>query len=38
MQQLSKLVAAETQMVLLTVMLLLSEEDKLYWRMHFEQD
>jgi superfamily II DNA helicase RecQ len=38
MQQLGKLVAAETQMVLLTATLPPSEEDELYWRMHFERD
>jgi superfamily II DNA helicase RecQ len=38
MQQLGRLVAAETQMVMLTATLLLSEEDKLFRRMHFERD
>jgi superfamily II DNA helicase RecQ len=38
MQQLGKLVAAETQMVLLTATLPPSEEDELYRRMHFERD
>jgi superfamily II DNA helicase RecQ len=38
MQQLGRLVAAETQMVMLTVMLLPSEEDELFRRMHFERD
>lgn len=38
MQQLGKLVAAETQMVLLTATLPPSEEDELYQRMHFERD
>ena len=38
MQQLGKLVAAETQMVLLTATLPPSEEDELFRRMHFERD
>jgi hypothetical protein len=38
MQQLGKLAAAETQMVLLTATLPLSEEDELFERMHFERD
>jgi superfamily II DNA helicase RecQ len=35
MQQLGKLVAAETQIVMLTATLLPSEEDELFCRMHF---
>ena len=38
MQQLGKLVMAETQIVLLTATLPPSEEDKLYQRMHFNRD
>jgi superfamily II DNA helicase RecQ len=38
MQQLGRLVAAETQIVMLTATLLLSEEDKLFRRMHFKRD
>lgn len=38
MQQLGKLVAAETQMVLLTATLPPSEEDELFRRMHFNPD
>jgi RecQ family ATP-dependent DNA helicase len=38
MQHLGKLVAAETQMVLLTATLPPSEEEELYRRMHFERD
>lgn len=38
MQQLGKLVAAETQMVLLTATLPPSEEDELFRRMHFDPD
>ncbi|KAK7177507.1 DNA helicase [Paraphaeosphaeria sporulosa] len=38
MQQLGKLVAAETQMVLLTATLPPSEEDELFRRMHFDAD
>ncbi|KAF9733878.1 hypothetical protein PMIN01_08221 [Paraphaeosphaeria minitans] len=38
MQQLGKLVAAETQMVLLTATLPPSEEDELFQRMHFDPD
>jgi RecQ family ATP-dependent DNA helicase len=38
MQQLGKLVAAETQIVLLTATLPPSEEDELFRRMHFERD
>jgi superfamily II DNA helicase RecQ len=38
MQQLGKLAAAQTQMVLLTATLPPSEEDALYRRMHFERE
>lgn len=38
MQQLGKLVAAKTQMVLLTATLPPSEEDELFRRMHFNRD
>ena len=38
MQQLGKLVAAETQMVLLTATLPPTEEDELFRRMHFNRD
>jgi superfamily II DNA helicase RecQ len=38
MQQLGKLVAAETQMVLLTATLPPSEEEELYRRMHFQTE
>jgi superfamily II DNA helicase RecQ len=38
MQQLGRLVAAETQMVMLTATLPPSEEDELFRRMHFERD
>ncbi|KAF2187528.1 P-loop containing nucleoside triphosphate hydrolase protein, partial [Zopfia rhizophila CBS 207.26] len=38
MQQLGKLVAAETQMVLLTATLPPDEEEELYRRMHFKRD
>jgi superfamily II DNA helicase RecQ len=38
MQQLGQLVAAETQIVMLTATLPPSEEDKLFRRMHFERD
>jgi superfamily II DNA helicase RecQ len=38
MQQLGKLVAAETQIVLLTATLPLCEENELFRRMHFELD
>ncbi|KAF7572476.1 hypothetical protein PtrM4_099760 [Pyrenophora tritici-repentis] len=37
MQQLGKLVAVETQMVMLTATLPPSEEDELFRRMHFER-
>jgi superfamily II DNA helicase RecQ len=37
-QQLGRLVAAETQIVMLTATLPLSEEDELFRRMHFERD
>jgi superfamily II DNA helicase RecQ len=37
-QQLGKLVAAETQIVLLTTTLLLSKEDKLFQQMHFKRN
>jgi hypothetical protein len=36
MQQLSRLVAAETQIVILTATLLLSEESKLFCYMYFD--
>jgi superfamily II DNA helicase RecQ len=38
MQQLGRLVAAETQMVMLTATLPPSEENELFRRMHFERD
>jgi superfamily II DNA helicase RecQ len=38
MQQLGRLVAAETQMVMLIATLPPSEEDELFRRMHFERD
>ena len=38
MQQLGKLVAAETQMVMLTATLPPSEEEELFGRMHFNQE
>jgi superfamily II DNA helicase RecQ len=38
MQQLGRLVAAETQMVLLTATLLPSKEDELFRQMHFQLD
>jgi hypothetical protein len=38
MQRLGKLAAAKTQMVMLTAMLLLSEEDELFWRMYVERE
>jgi energy-coupling factor transporter transmembrane protein EcfT len=38
MQQLGKLVSAETQIVLLTATLPPSEEDNLFRRMHFDRD
>jgi superfamily II DNA helicase RecQ len=38
MQQLGKLAATHTKMVLLTATLPPSEEDKLYRRMHFEHE
>jgi superfamily II DNA helicase RecQ len=38
MQQLGRLVAAETQIVMLTATLPPSEEDELFRRMHFERD
>jgi superfamily II DNA helicase RecQ len=38
MQHLGKLVAAETQIVLLTATLPPSEEEELYYRIHFERD
>jgi len=38
MQKLGKLAAAETQIVMLTATLPLSEEDELFWRMYVERD
>jgi hypothetical protein len=38
MQQLGRLVAAETQIVMLTAILPPSEKDELFRRMHFERD
>jgi superfamily II DNA helicase RecQ len=38
LQQLSRVVAAETHIVMLTATLPLSEEDELFQRMHFERD
>jgi hypothetical protein len=38
MQRLGKLVAAETQIVMLIATLLPSEENKLFWWMYVEQE